>query len=188
MNLTGTETVDSLYFGATLQYAGTWGATGSGAQYIDDTRFSGSGTLNVVNGATPPTSGYDTWAATNAPAQTADQDYDGDGVSNGVEYLLGGSAGANDSGKLPAASTSGGNLVFTFVRDQDSKTADTSVKIEVGTTLASWPASYTVGNDTASSSAGVTVTDNGNGTDTITLTLAQAPDARKFARLVVTID
>ncbi len=38
----GTETVDTLYFGSVQQAAGTWGATGSGADHIDDTRFAGS--------------------------------------------------------------------------------------------------------------------------------------------------
>ncbi|WP_035614063.1 autotransporter-associated beta strand repeat-containing protein [Haloferula sp. BvORR071] len=38
----GTETVDTLFFGALQQAAGTWGAPGSGADHIDDNRFSGS--------------------------------------------------------------------------------------------------------------------------------------------------
>ena len=33
----------------------------------------------------------------------------------------------------------------------------------------------------------VAVVDNGDGTDTVTLTVAQAPDAKKFARLKVVI-
>lgn len=180
-----TETVDSLFFGATQQAAGTWGATGSGATHIDDTHFTGTGVVNVINGTG---GGYATWALTNAPAQTADEDFDLDGVSNGVEYVLGGLATTNDAAKLPQVSTSGGNLVFSFRRDQDSKTPDVAVSIQVGTTLATWPNTYTVGNDTAGSSPGVTVTDNLDGTDTITLTLPQAPDARKFGRLAVTVN
>jgi len=62
-----------------------------------------------------------------------------------------------------------------------------SVVIEVGPNLGSWPNVFTVGRNTAGSSAGVTVRDNGNGTDTITLTVPQAPDTRKFARLKVAI-
>lgn len=42
----GIETVDTLYFGTTQQAAGTWGATGSGADHIDDTHF--TGTVGVV--------------------------------------------------------------------------------------------------------------------------------------------
>ncbi|MCF7732310.1 MAG: hypothetical protein K9N23_11505 [Akkermansiaceae bacterium] len=32
---------------------------------------------------------YATWAAANAPGETADQDFDGDGLANGVEYFMG---------------------------------------------------------------------------------------------------
>ncbi len=137
-------------------------------------------------------SDYTIWSATNAPGQTAGQDHDGDGVSNGVEYVLGGSATTQDSGNLPKVTVTGGNLVFTFKRIQSSKTLDTSMAIEVGTTLAAWPSSYTVGNDNsgsnAGSSAGVTVTDNLDGYDTVTLTIDQASDPKKFSRLNVTIN
>ncbi|MCX6872723.1 MAG: Ig-like domain repeat protein [Verrucomicrobia bacterium] len=38
---------------------------------------------------TPITSGFGAWAATNAGGQTPDQDYDNDGVENGIEYFMG---------------------------------------------------------------------------------------------------
>jgi hypothetical protein len=60
--------------------------------------------------------------------------------------------------------------------------------IEVGTSLDAWTTVYTVGNDTAGSTAGVTVTDNLDGTDRITLTVPKGTDAKKFARLKVTVD
>lgn len=44
------ETVGWLLFGDQMMYPGTYGATGSGAQYVDDTRFSGAGVLNVLHG------------------------------------------------------------------------------------------------------------------------------------------
>ena len=78
-------------------------------------------------------------------------------------------------------------MTFTFVRDQGSVDASVSVVIEVGTDLVFWPDVFTVGADTGSSTAGVTVTDNLDGTDTIMLTVAQAPDAKKFARLKVEV-
>jgi hypothetical protein len=31
-------------------YPGTYGATGSGAEYVDDTRFAGNGVLRVLHG------------------------------------------------------------------------------------------------------------------------------------------
>jgi Bacterial Ig-like domain (group 3) len=36
-----------------------------------------------------PANTFTSWAATNAPGQTPDQDYDNDGVDNGVEYFMG---------------------------------------------------------------------------------------------------
>jgi len=134
-------------------------------------------------------SGYGTWAATNAPSGTPKDDFDGDGVSNELEFVLGGDKDTNDLDKLPAVSTSGGDMVFTFERDQDSIDGSTVVTIEVGPDLASWPGSYTVGAHTAGSSAGVTVSqdDPVAGTDTVTLTVTQAPDAKKFARLKVVV-
>lgn len=132
-----------------------------------------------------PTGGpYDTWAAVNAPSGNPNDDFDGDGVPNAIEFVLGGLATTNDLGLLPAVATSGGDMTFTFVRDRDSVDPSVSVVIEVGTDLVTWPDVYTVG---AITGGGVTVTDNLDGTDTITLTVTQAPDTKKFARLKVVI-
>jgi methionine-rich copper-binding protein CopC len=130
---------------------------------------------------------YETWATTNAPGNDPDGDFDLDGVPNAIEFVLGGDKNTKDLGKLPAATTDSGNMTFTFVRDRDSVDPSVSVKIEVGTALGTWPNVFTVGGNTAGSSAGVTVSDNGNGTDTITLTVPQTPDTKKFARLKVAI-
>ena len=37
-----------------------------------------------------------------------------------MEYMLGGTIGTNDIGKLPQISSAGGNMSFTFIRDQVS--------------------------------------------------------------------
>ena len=42
------ETIAALYFDGVLQSAGTWGATGSGADFINDNWFAGTGVLSVV--------------------------------------------------------------------------------------------------------------------------------------------
>ncbi len=133
-------------------------------------------------------SAYDTWKAANAPGSNPDDDTDGDGVSNAVEFVLGGTSATKDLDKLPTVGTGGGNLTFTFIRDQDSIDASTTVTIEVSTDLATWPNSYTVpDSDTGGVvNPGVTVA-SGVGTDTVTLTVEQSPDTRKFARLKVAI-
>lgn len=144
-------------------------------RYADESKV----TLEAVS-----TGGYATWSAENAPTGTAADDFDGDGVSNGIEYVLGGTKTTNDLAKLPAPlATPGGDFVFSFVRSQASKTSDTTVRIQVGTTLSTWPLSYDV-----ATAPEVTTTDNGNGTETVTLTLPRNPDAKKFARLSVEID
>ncbi len=172
-----TDIVGTLVLGTTTHTSGIFDSSTPGG-YI-----TGSGKIQVGAPA-----GYSSWALTNAGGQAANLDYDGDGVSNGVEYVLGGNKNTNDLGKLPQASTSSGNLVFTFVRDQASIDGTTTVTIDVGTNLATWPNSYTVGADTAGSTAGVTVAKNSptTGKDTVTLSVAQSPDAKKFARLKVT--
>lgn len=135
-----------------------------------------------------PTSGYATWAAANASGTTPTQDQDGDGVSNAVEYVLGGSALTKDLTKLPTAAISGPNLIFTFKRARSSIDAFTSVTIQTGTTPSAWSGAYTVGTDTASSSPGVTVNPNvPTGFDTVTLSIPRSPDSKKFARLKVTL-
>jgi len=44
-------TVGTLWYGEDQKYGGTYGATGSGALYVDNSRFSGSGTLTVRHGS-----------------------------------------------------------------------------------------------------------------------------------------
>ena len=128
-----------------------------------------------------PVNNYASWASTNAPGSTPNQDHDGDGVSNGIEYVLGGSALTNDVSKLPAAASSGANVQFTFLRIQSSINASTVTSIQVGTTLLAWPNNYTVGADTATSSAGVTILKGvPAGFDTVTLSIPRSPDDQKF--------
>jgi hypothetical protein len=136
-------------------------------------------------------SGYSSWADANAPSGTGADDEDADGVSNGVEYVLGGSENTSDSAKLPQLSISDGNVIFTFVRDQTSMSGAT-LRIQVGTDLVNWPitSTYTVGADTDGSASGVTILKNTPeiGKDTITLSRSQSGlPAKLFARLSVGI-
>ena len=189
---TGDHVVSSLILGGVSMPPGTYGSSSSPAANQNDTYFAtngsvysqaytGTGTVTVV-----PASGYATWAGTNAPTGTAQDDYDGDGVSNGVEYVLGGTKNTNDLAKLPSVSAAGGNLVFTFVRDQASIDGSTSVAIEVGTDLVTWPDSYSVPDGAVANNPGVTVVKGSPaGFDTVTLTVPQGVGAGKFARLKV---
>ena len=129
-------------------------------------------------------SGYASWASTNAPTGTVGDDFDGDGVTNGAEYVLGGGKDTKDTGKLPTIATSGGNLTFTFFRDQASIDGTTTVEINTSLDLTDWTTTYPVPDGVAAANPGVTVLkDTSPGFDTVRLTLPQAPDAKKFARL-----
>ena len=90
---TTTETVNSLFFGAVQQAAGTWGSNDSTATNKDSVHFSGTGMVNVLTGSSP-VSDFDSWLSTFAsitlPADklpTADPD--GDGMTNQQEYAFG---------------------------------------------------------------------------------------------------
>jgi hypothetical protein len=67
------------YFGANSWMA-DWHASGPGRVYA----LSEPITLQLA-----PANTFTSWAATNAPGQTPEQDYDNDGVDNGVEYFMG---------------------------------------------------------------------------------------------------
>ena len=166
---------------------------------IDLTGTTYTGTPSIVNDTVnrviyvtgisggAPGSPYDTWAATNAPTGNPDDDFDGDGVSNAVEFVVGGLATTNDLDKLPAVATASGNMTFIFERDQSSIDPSVALTIELGTDLGTWPTSYAVP-DVATAGPPVTVVKNSpSGFDTVTLSVAQAPDAKKFARLKVVI-
>ena len=180
LNLTGT-----FVSGASLRFGTTSG--GLTPAQLGLISKPGGGTV-ALNASGYLIGGYAAWAATNAPSGTAKDDFDGDGVSNGAEYVLGGTKSTNDLAKLPAIATSGGKVIFTFKRDQKSIDGTTTVGIEVGTNLTDWPLSYPVPDGATAANPGVTVVkDTSPGFDTVTLSVPQAPDAKKFARLKVVV-
>jgi autotransporter-associated beta strand protein len=193
LNYAGTDTVARLVTGTTQRVAGTYGHTDSGATNgglgvgaMDAWFAPGTGILTVT--FNPVAGGYGTWASANAPTGTPADDFDRDGVPNGVEYVLGGDRNTNDAGKLPQISSNGGNMVFTFQRSQASIDGSTTVVIETGTGLGTWPDTYPVPATALVNNPGVTVVKNSPaGFDTVTLAVPQAPDAIKFARLKVTV-
>ncbi len=52
----------------------------------------------------------------------------------------------------PTATTSGGNMILTFSRDDAPETPDVTLTIETGTNLLTWPGVFTIGPSTAASS------------------------------------
>lgn len=184
LNITGTfVSGSSLRFGTTSTGLTTTQLSKISATGFTDFALDASGFLTASSANT-----YASWSATNASTTTPSQDQDNDGVSNVLEYVLGGSSLTNDLSKLPSNTTSGANVVYTFQRSQASINAATALSIQVSPTLQAWPSSYNVGADTATSSAGVNVTKGvPTGFDTVTLSIPRAPDAQKFIRLQVVI-
>lgn len=148
--------------------------------------YSTPGEINIAK------SGYNSWASVNAPTGNANDDFDGDGVSNGVEYVLGGSKDTSDRNKLPQVTSDGANLIFTFTRSKESITPDVAVAVQVNADLGTWPTSganfFAVPDAPVANNPGVTVVDNAPAdTQTVTLTVPMGADTKKFARLAVTI-
>jgi autotransporter-associated beta strand protein len=85
LNYSDTKAITSLTLGGETQTAlGTYGSVASGADYQSDSYFAGSGMVTLVG-----LSAYASWADANAPGQTPGEDYDSDGVENGIEYFMG---------------------------------------------------------------------------------------------------
>ncbi len=131
VDVSGTEVVDTLFFGTSQQAAGTWGSTASSADNKNDTYFSGTGVVSVTSG---PTGGYSTWADANAGGGTPGEDFDNDGVSNGIEYFLGetGSSFTANPGVVAGKVTwpNGGNI--------DHTAYGTEFLVQTSSNLSAW--------------------------------------------------
>ncbi len=127
---TGTEVVNTLFFGAAQQIAGTYGSSLSPATFQDDSRFTGTGVVSVTTGAG---GGYTGWANANAPGQTMDQDHDGDGVKNGVEYFMGLSGSAFTANPGPISGTVTWTMGAAY-----AGVYGTDYQVETSTDLVTW--------------------------------------------------
>ena len=188
LNFSGADTVASLSIGGTAQASGqSYGATGSGANVIDDVHFTGTGRLFV---GTPATGGYSAWETLNGIAGAGPEvDSDGDGVPNGIEFVIGGDpSGPNSNSRslLPTATTDATYLTFVFRRTTESN-ASNPPTVEYGSTLSGWTTAV------AGAPAGTPVlitTQAGVGFtgDVVTVKIprALAASGKLFARLKVT--
>jgi hypothetical protein len=141
-----------------------------------------TGVLTLSVGAV---SAYNSWATTmgldgtnNGPTQ---DNGDFDGVSNALEFVLGGNPKVSDPLVLPDPTVTATDFIFTFNRADESE-AEIGLVFEHSTTLASWTA-VPIG---AASAGVVTVTENGAAPDTVVVTISKASvgnPAKLFGRL-----
>lgn len=186
VQVTGTETVNSLYFGGVQQAGGTWGSTASAATHKDDSRFSGTGVLSVTTG--PAVGGFDSWVAGFGLAvedRDPADDPDGDGHNNLLEYTLGGNPSLNDAASIaPTGSKDGlGNYIFTFRRSDLSETDGTQF-VEYGNDLVVW-GSYSIGASPGTAPVVIQEDTPSSSIDTVTVTIPTQGATKFFARLKV---
>jgi autotransporter-associated beta strand protein len=168
--------------------AGSYGATGSGATFIDNAHFSGTGRIQVG-----PTTGdaFSAWATSKGiPGATGSADADGDGIANAIEFVLDtipSGANSNSNALKPTVTTDANYLTFVFRRSDASMTLAAAQQplVEYGSALTGWttavdgqpvatPVLITVANDAA-----------GVGVDLVTVKIprALATNTKLFARL-----
>ena len=182
-----------------MQATATLNGFNASSVTIDDSAFAGTGSwaaaqngLNIELTYTPGGGdAYDTWASTNITSGPTgfDEDANGDGLANGLNFVLGGNPNNVDFSILPSGSQSAGDFSFDFKRSDDSEGITTQT-FQWSTNLSNW-------NDVAIGAAssgpdadGVTVTvaENTNNPDDVTIFVpgTNAPDGKVFGRFIAT--
>lgn len=129
-----TDTIESLIVdaeGGNLA-PGLYRATDANGGSGDGTQLSsltGDGKLLVTG---PPASGYGTWALTNVGDQTEDQDFNGDGVANGIAYFM------NDTGVIMLPGVVGGAVTWTNGGNIAETEYGTQFVVETSPDLVNW--------------------------------------------------
>jgi autotransporter-associated beta strand protein len=124
--------------------------------------------------------GYSSWAAVNGAGVNLDDDHDADGVTNGVEYFIGGPAG-NTTGftALPGVINTLGTLSVTWPKGAGYGGAyTTDFVVETSATLS--------GPWTAETIGGGNIVDTANPGGSVKYTFPGPLSGKKFARLKVT--
>ncbi|MEK7949706.1 beta strand repeat-containing protein [Luteolibacter soli] len=178
-----TDRVGSLTINGVVKGNGVYDAT------TDPGFISGTGKIRVG-----PEPGYASWTSgfpfTVGVNDAPEQDADGDGISNVLEYVLGGvpvGAGASDTSILPQQSLTATDLVLTFRRSDLSET-DAIVKVQWSTTLGGWNDFATIGAVDALPAVDITEDSPTAALDTVVVRIprSNAGGGKLFGRVVAT--
>ena len=125
-----TDTVMGLVIGGVTETAGLYRATdangGSGAG-IPVAGLSGTGKLNVL----APLTGYAAWSG-NVSGQTPGEDFNGDGVENGIAYFM------NDTGRISLPGIVGGSITWPNGGNIASTEYGSQFVVQTSSDLAAW--------------------------------------------------
>jgi autotransporter-associated beta strand protein len=181
LNFSGSDRAGSLIIDGVAKPDGLYSAA------TDPGFISGNGSIRVG----PEPQGYTGWIAAqpftagvnDGPAD----DPDGDGISNLLEYVLGGipvGAGAADTSILPVQSLTATDLVLTF-RRSDLSEADVTLKVQWSDDLATWHDFATIGAVDTLPAVDVTEDSPSPELDTVVVSIPRstAPGGKLFARV-----
>ena len=184
----GTDTINQLSIDGIAQSPGVWGGLASNAAY-KTAIITGSGCFYVATG--PGQQPYTSWTASYGLTSTVaafSADPDNDGLSNGLEWILGGNPLTNNAA-LPKAAVAASQMQLRFSRNPSSL-ASTTLTVQWSTNLQSWHdvpvGAGSSGPDT--NGATVTVTTNASAPDGIVVAvpLSNATAGKLFMRLKAT--
>ena len=179
-----TDVIDQLFVNGVAQSPGIYGAMGSGAQF-ERSYITGTGKLSVTTGATGD---YNSWLTDNGIAGAGSgTDSDNDGISNGIEFVIGGDPSgpnSNSTSLLPTGTTDANHLTFVFRRTDAA--AAYNPYVQYSSTLTGWTKAQ-------AGVAGVTIGEEndyyGAGIDRVTVKIPRNLNVggKLFARLQVEI-
>ena len=173
-------------FGTTFTVAGGWSENSNVWTKTTGTKIWSFSEANGVLTLASTLSGFDAWA--NDPAQGFTpgvddgplDDPDFDGLSNLVEFTLGGAPMVAWQSIQPTLKQTGGNMVFEYDRHDQSLSPATTQVVEYSSDLVTWTA-VTIPTTTAGN---VTITP-GSPSDHVTVTIPN-PTSETYGRLKVT--
>jgi hypothetical protein len=179
LNYTGTDTVAALTISGVAKAAGIWGSSTSGAPNTDP-KITGTGTLTVVV-ADPYTAWIESFTPNallpDAASKLPNADPDNDGISNLLEFTLGGgNPVVSSQAILPTQTTVGADQVLSYKRNDESEAPATTQFGQWSTDLGSW-----------TDVTPVLVNENGTLPDDMTVTVpnSNAVAGKLFLRLKV---